>query len=195
MDTRLASPSSLPSWQWYWSVQILATVQATTGRGTATTWPAADRAIFIPVMCSGYFTVKKFAIENGAVSGNLDAGIYTSEGKLVVSTGSTAMSGANSWQTIDVTDTQIPPGLYYLAMAINNTTGANAASAIGLQQWHHRRTLHHALPGLLRRLPTQHAIRLRSHRSSRATEDRSQAKARPLRPPGEAGHYHGFGYP
>ena len=134
MDTRLASPTSLPSWQWYWSIQILATVQATTGRGTASTWPAADRAIFIPVMCAGYFTVKKFAIENAAVSGNVDVGLYTSEGKLVISTGSTAMSGANAWQEIDVTDTQIPPGLYYLAMAINNTTGANSAAAFGLQQ-------------------------------------------------------------
>jgi hypothetical protein len=104
---------------------------------TGTAWPSANLAIFVPVVVGTPFTVMRFGVENGTVSGNLDAGIYTSEGKLIISTGSTAQSGVSQWQSIDVTDTLIPPGLYYLALALNNGTGQVARcgfTALNLRQ-------------------------------------------------------------
>lgn len=131
MDTVLASPKALSSWDKELTVQVLVHAGATNARGGATTWPSADLAIFLPVVIAGPFTIRKAGCENGTNSGNVDLGVYTAELSLVVSTGSTAMAGGSVWQEIDVTDTTIPAGLYYIAMVMNNTTGANAASAVG----------------------------------------------------------------
>jgi hypothetical protein len=61
---------------------------------------------------------------NGAaVAGNLDVAIYKPDGTRLVSAGSTAQSGTTTLQVVDVTDTFLMRGLYYMAMA-SNTSGA-----------------------------------------------------------------------
>jgi hypothetical protein len=53
-------------------------------------------------------------------AGNFDVGIYDRNGNRLVSSGATA-KGASTEHVLDITDTRIGPGLYYLAMAADGT--------------------------------------------------------------------------
>jgi hypothetical protein len=87
------------------------------------TWPTANKAIYIPFPVRFPITVVKLFVENGTtVSGNIDVGIYDRGGARLVSSGSTAQSGTSAIQSFDITDTTLNPGLYYLAVAMDNTT-------------------------------------------------------------------------
>lgn len=84
-------------------------------------WPATNLAIFVPMRVVGPCTVYKMAMGAGATgAGNFDIGIYDSAGNRILHTGATA-KGASTEQIIDVTDTPIGPGLYYLAMSADGT--------------------------------------------------------------------------
>jgi hypothetical protein len=106
-----------------WCVGVeLAAVAAAAPASTA--WPSANRAILTPMRLPEIVTVTKLYWYNGAtVSGNVDCGIYTADGRLVVSTGSTAQAGTSAGQEVNITDTQIGPGIYYLALALSSATG------------------------------------------------------------------------
>jgi hypothetical protein len=87
----------------------------------STAWPSANLAIFIPIRVPVPVTVYKMAIGAGATAaGNFDVGIYDSSGHKLVSSGATA-KGSSTEHIIDVTDTVIGPGLYYLAMSADGT--------------------------------------------------------------------------
>ena len=87
------------------------------------TWAASNRAIFYPFRLTRPFTAVKMFLYNGAtVSGNVDLGIYDTSGTRLISTGSTAQAGVSSIQVIDITDTRFGPGVFYLAIACDNTT-------------------------------------------------------------------------
>jgi hypothetical protein len=91
---------------------------------SSTAWPSASMAIYVPIRVKQRVIVVSLAISNGAtVTGNLDLGLYSATGVRLVSTGSTAQSGVNTEQVISVTGTSIGPGLYYLAAAMDGTTG------------------------------------------------------------------------
>lgn len=108
---------------------IGAALQAMGFAGVVGTWPTANLAFYIPISVHSTLTVVKMFIENGGTaSGNVDLGIYDAGGTRLVSTGSTAQSGTSAIQEFDITDTTLTPGLYYLAMAIDNTTAT-------LQRW------------------------------------------------------------
>ncbi len=88
-------------------------------------WPSANRALFIPFRIYQPITaVKMFTVNGAAASGNIDIGIYNADGTKLVSSGSTAMSGTSAMQVFDITDTQFGPGLFYLALAVDNVTAA-----------------------------------------------------------------------
>lgn len=92
-----------------------------TGSGS---WPTADLAIYCPVRVFERVVVRALYVANGSsVSGNFDLGLYNSGGTRLVSSGATAQSGTSSEQVVDVTDTTIGPGIYYVAMTLDNTTG------------------------------------------------------------------------
>jgi hypothetical protein len=96
------------------------------------TWPTANRAIFLPFEIYQPYTVVKMSITNGATaSGNFDIGIYDYKGNRRVSSGSTAQTGTATPQTVDITDTLLLPGLYYMALVFDNTTGTVANWAAG----------------------------------------------------------------
>lgn len=98
---------------------------------TATAWPSADLAIFVPFRLPAPATVYKMATGTGTGStGNFDLGIYDSFGNKIVSAGSTAKTVASSERIIDVTDTLLHPGLYYLAMATDGTTAYQMGSTV-----------------------------------------------------------------
>lgn len=92
---------------------------------TSTVWPTANMALLVPVHLDYPAWVYQLSVTNGAaVSGNIDVGIYDEEGVLLVSAGSTAQTGVSVAQFFNVTDTLLMPGVYFLAVALNNTTGA-----------------------------------------------------------------------
>lgn len=104
-------------------------------------WPSANLAIFIPFRVAAPYTVQQIYWQNMAtINGNIDVGIYDSEGNKIVSSGSTAQSGATALQSISITPTTLRRGQYYLAMAFDNATatvraGSSAATlyrAIGV---------------------------------------------------------------
>lgn len=93
------------------------------GLGTLA-WPSANKAYYIPISVFSKITVVKMLVINGGtVSGNIDVGIYDAGGARLVSSGSTAQTGTNVIQEFNITDITLSPGLYYLACAMDNTTG------------------------------------------------------------------------
>jgi hypothetical protein len=88
-------------------------------------YPVANTALFFPFFLGKPITALKMFWFNGAVvSGNVDAGIYTLDGTLLVSTGSTAQAAITSLQSVAITPTKLGPGLFYLAISMDNITGS-----------------------------------------------------------------------
>ncbi len=74
-----------------------------------TNW-TANELKFIPLILREPFLLSQFFWFNGNVTnGNVDVGIYTEDGATrIISTGSTAASGASQIQSVDVTNTWLP---------------------------------------------------------------------------------------
>jgi hypothetical protein len=88
-------------------------------------YPGTNRAIFVPFVTLRPLTIYKMFAHNGnSVSGNIDVGIYDAVGKKLWSAGSTAQSGTSQlqWFTLG-TPLTIGADLFYMAVALNNTTG------------------------------------------------------------------------
>lgn len=98
-------------------------------QNAAVTWPAANRAIFVPFLVYQPVVVVKLFTIVGTSSGNIDVGIYDTGANRLVSAGSTAMAGTNTIQIFDVTDTTLNPGSYYFAVALDNNSGSLQAAA------------------------------------------------------------------
>lgn len=99
-------------------------------------WPSANRALYVPVQVLKQITVYKMSIFNGsAVAGNFDLGLYDEAGTRLVSSGSTVQAGTNVPQVVDVADTVLTPGTYWLAAASNSGSGQYfraSATSVGL---------------------------------------------------------------
>lgn len=94
------------------------------GAPASTAHSTANRAYLIPFYLPAPATAMKIWISNGAaVSGNLDLGIYDENYARLVSLGSTAQAGTATAQVGDITDTFLQAGAYYMAYALDNTTG------------------------------------------------------------------------
>lgn len=94
-------------------------------------WPSANMAIFIPVLIDESCTIYKMTIGAGSTaSGNFDVGLYDRFGNRLVSSGATAKA-AGAEQVIDITDTTIGPGLYYMAMAADGTNNYSMVNPSG----------------------------------------------------------------
>lgn len=96
----------------------------TTGYAASTAWPSNNLALYVPIYPVSYFTVARFLVANGSnATGNVDVGLYDENGSLLLSTGSTARSGTQVAQYINVTNRTFPAGRYYLALVGSSTTG------------------------------------------------------------------------
>lgn len=82
-------------------------------------WPAANRALYVPIIMPEAFTIARFFSSNNSVTGNDDVGIYDESGTKLLSTGSQARTAALDYY--DVADTTFAAGRYYLAESHNNT--------------------------------------------------------------------------
>jgi len=101
------------------------------GAGASAVWPTALKAFFFPFTVTGNADEAPRAytgaiVMNGAaVSGNLDVGVYDQLGNKIANVGSTAQSGTTAPQRINfATPLQLKPGRYYLAIVLDNGTGA-----------------------------------------------------------------------
>lgn len=92
----------------------------------------ANKAYFYPFRITSWVTVYQVLFWVGATSsGNIDVGVYDAQANRIVSAGSTAMSATvNTVQEINVTDTVLSPGKYFLAWAVDNTTGTVFRTAL-----------------------------------------------------------------
>lgn len=94
------------------------------GTPASAIYPTANLAIYIPFRIPRPIVVTKLWAWNGTVvSGNIDVGIYDATGTRLISAGSTAQAGTSAKQEFNIADTEIGPGLFYIATAMNNTTG------------------------------------------------------------------------
>lgn len=94
-------------------------------------YPAANRALYIPIFVESPVTVYQLAVYPTAQSGNLDIGIYDESSNRLVSAGSTAVGAINTIQAINIADTYLIPGAYFLAINCDNTTAAFLRSNAG----------------------------------------------------------------
>jgi hypothetical protein len=100
---------------------------------------AVGMVVYVPFWVPESVTFTKMWWANGtAVAGNYDVGIYATDGTLLVSSGSTAAANANNLQSVDITDTTVARGTYYMAI-VSDTSGTtqkimSALPAAGIPQ-------------------------------------------------------------
>lgn len=92
--------------------------------GAAAAWPASNLALFIPFKIGFPYLVNQVLWVNGTTVGtnHVDVGVFDSQGNKLVSTGSTLTAGVSVFQSVNVTDTILERGIYYMAMAMDGTT-------------------------------------------------------------------------
>lgn len=84
----------------------------------------ASKASIVPFTLEERSIIYQISWWNGpTASGNIDAGIYDRYGNKIITTGSTVQTGATTIQLVDITDTPLAPGYYFMAITIDNTTG------------------------------------------------------------------------
>lgn len=112
----------IATWSWCCVGQLFHSTAAS--NTTSITYPGASRALAVPFEIAYPFLVRKVFWLNGttASTDSADVGVYTEAGARLVSGGGTAISGTNSMQEVDVTDTLLRPGRYWLAYAQNGVT-------------------------------------------------------------------------
>jgi hypothetical protein len=80
--------------------------------------------------------VKMSYLVGGTAAGTVDLGIYDAQFNLIISTGLTAQGTINVLQELDITDTLLQPGFYYMAIKCTDGTGThfrdNAADELTL---------------------------------------------------------------
>lgn len=86
-------------------------------------WPAANRAIYIPFEIDVPLVAQKMVYGISTIAaGNFDMGIYSETGTRLVSTGSTALPGSGTFQSVTITSTTLVPGTYFMAMNVDTGT-------------------------------------------------------------------------
>jgi len=103
-------------------------------------WGTAHLIIYVPLRLPEAGTVLKVFVANaGTVNGNFNVGLYSSSGTKAWETGSTAMSGTNAPQFVNIADQSVAAGLYYLAMQTDSTTAQydriTASSQFDADRW------------------------------------------------------------
>ncbi|MEO6604358.1 MAG: hypothetical protein ABIN55_01970 [Aeromicrobium sp.] len=87
-------------------------------------WPTANLAFYIPFVLERTVTVYQVGWVNAAtaVTGTHEAGVYDSLGSKIIS-GAAAGSGLSAVQVVNVTDTVLSAGQYWIAMVNTSTVG------------------------------------------------------------------------
>lgn len=95
------------------------------------TWPAANIGIFVPFVIPEPVTfTKMFWLNGSAAGGNWDVGIFDESGNLKVAAGTTVGSGNSLYQTVDITDTALSRGRWYMGICCDSITANRAFAAV-----------------------------------------------------------------
>lgn len=112
------------------------------GGATSTTWTVNNKGYYYPFRLDQIVTARQLLFWVGATSsGNIDVAIYDSQLNRIVSAGTTAMSATvNTWQELNITDTVLHPGDYYLGVSCSTTVGtcftqSSSADESALSRW------------------------------------------------------------
>lgn len=103
----------------------------TASQAAGQAWPAVNRAIYIPFVVYSEIIATKMNVVVGTASGSIDIAIYTADQSRLVSSGPTSVAGSSAIQTLDITDTTLGPGVYYMAMLCTNTNATFTACTPG----------------------------------------------------------------
>lgn len=89
-------------------------------------WPTTNKIFYCPMVVPFALKALQLFYEQGlASSGNYDIGIYTRDGKRIISSGTQAQgAGTSIVKLFDITDTDLGNDLFYMALTFDNTTGA-----------------------------------------------------------------------
>jgi hypothetical protein len=115
-----------------------------TGNGT---WPTANKAFYHPFSIPNPFLTDKVGVIVAISSGNLDVGIYTEDGRLIVSSGAVAVPAAGA-RNIAIPQVLLKPGRYWLAMSVSNTTAQFIRSGSTLSLHYREELSAHPLPSV-----------------------------------------------
>lgn len=90
--------------------------------GTTGALVGSSNILLMPLANPTQFSIRRiFWLNSSTVAGNVEVAIYDLDGRQLVTSGSTAMSGANSFQGV-AKSYELPPGNYWLAFASNSAT-------------------------------------------------------------------------
>jgi hypothetical protein len=107
---------------------VASVVGATSTAAASTTWEFANRAVYLPLLLNASLVARRVWWANGATTSGgatIEVGVYADSGygpgaKLVG--GSATQGTASQVQFVDVTDTSLPPGLYWIAITSSSAT-------------------------------------------------------------------------
>ncbi len=86
-------------------------------------YPSANQAQYVPFVVEHTVTAYQMGVYNGTVvSGNISLGLYNQHGTRLVVSANTAQAGTSAPQKVDITDTVLTPGTYYMALSCDNVT-------------------------------------------------------------------------
>lgn len=130
-----AVPPMVSPWTRGWGVKRDSVSTSNPGSGS---YEAANRGIWSPVLVPVQCTIRRFWWANGSsvsASYNIEAGIYTDDGHKpktkIITTGSTAQGTATEVQFVDVTDTVLTPGMYWLYLSVSTTSATVFRVSVG----------------------------------------------------------------
>lgn len=105
---------------------VSAMVRMVAALNTGGAWASANDPLALPfcVQDDGMLVDRLGWLNGGSAGGNVDVGVYDTSWNRLVSTGSTGGSGSGAWQWVNVTDTYLRGGRYYLVCSRDNTTGS-----------------------------------------------------------------------
>ena len=102
-------------------------------------WMTANTAVYVPIVVPVTCVIRRLWWANGATvnaSYNLDCGVYADAGYKpgvkLIATGSTAQGTASEVQFVDVTDTTLAPGRYWLALSCSSVSATVFRGNVGV---------------------------------------------------------------
>lgn len=110
-----------------WDGAVVGNITANSGA----TWPIANKALFCPFYVEYPVLAQKMGTVVTTQAGNYDLGIYDEKGNKIIANGGAAVPAAGLG-ALDITDTVLNPGTYFMAMACSSATAAFARANVQL---------------------------------------------------------------
>jgi hypothetical protein len=86
-------------------------------------WPTANLAIYIPIAIALPVVAKKLWLACGTTgTDNIDIGIFSEGGTKIVASGATAKVNSDAELVVEITDTLLAPGRYWIGVSCASNT-------------------------------------------------------------------------